>query len=234
MSTLTVQENHTITTHKWFSSLPAELQQDMLAHAQVKRYADGQPIYRRGEQAHSWYAVAAGAVRASGISATGKEVTLTYIEPGVWFGEISLFDKLPRTHDGTAHGDTTLLLIPAPSFHDLCDKHPALLRGIIQLQCHRIRLLFAALEDTNTLPLPQRLARQLQALANAYGNTSTQGVRIELQLAQEELAQLLGASRQRVNAEMKALERAQIIEHRQGKVTILNPQALSTWRSDEA
>jgi CRP/FNR family cyclic AMP-dependent transcriptional regulator len=72
--------------------------------------ADGAPLASRGTPAEEWCGVARGAVRVSSVSLSGKQVTLTYAEPGTWFGDIALFDGLPRTHDADAHGETTLLV----------------------------------------------------------------------------------------------------------------------------
>ena len=142
------------------------------------------------------------------MSLSGKQVSLTYVEPGTWFGDIALFDGLPRTHDAHAHGETTLLVVRKADFMHLLATHVELYDALLRLNCRRLRLMFDALEELNTKPLAARLARQLLRLARSYGVADEQGeVRIGLALAQEDLAQLLGASRQRVNQELKALER---------------------------
>ena len=80
-----------------------------------------------------------------------------------------------------------------------CTQFPELPLHFLKLQASRLRLLFAAMEDVNMLPLPARLAKQLVNLSHAYGVKEEDGVRINLHLPQEDLAQLLGSSRQRVN-----------------------------------
>mgnify|MGYP000426165584 CR=1 FL=1 len=60
----------------------------------VRRLADGDPLATRGSAAEEWCGVARGAVRVSSVSLSGKQVTLTYAEPGTWFGDIALFDGL--------------------------------------------------------------------------------------------------------------------------------------------
>ena len=77
----------------------------------------------RGDPAEAWSAVARGAVRVSSVSLSGKQVTLTYVEPGTWFGDIALFDGLPRTHDADAHGPTTLLVVRKADFKELLAQH---------------------------------------------------------------------------------------------------------------
>ena len=100
---------------------------------------------------------------------------------------------------------------------------------MLRLQARRIRILFGLVEDLNTLPLRARLAKQLLHLVRSYGVPSLadgREVRIGLHLAQEELAQLLGASRQRVNQELKSLERDDIIRIEPGGLVVRNRDAL--------
>jgi CRP/FNR family cyclic AMP-dependent transcriptional regulator len=208
MPTLTIVERQNIDNGSWFAKLSAALRQDILERASVRRLRDGELAGTRGAPAEEWCGVALGAVRVSSVSLAGKQVSLTYIEPGTWFGDIALFDGLPRTHDGHAHGPTTLLAVRKADFKALLCRHVELYDALLRLNCRRLRLMFDALEDLNTRPLAARLARQLLLLARSYGVAEDSGeVRIGLALAQEDLAQLLGASRQRVNQELKALER---------------------------
>jgi CRP/FNR family transcriptional regulator, cyclic AMP receptor protein len=208
VAALTIEERQHIDTGPWFSKLSAALRQDILQRATTRRYRDGELVGTRGARAKEWCGVAAGAVRVSSVSLAGKQVSLTYVEPGAWFGDIALFDGLPHTHDGHAHGPTTLLVVPGREFKALLATHVELYDALLRLNCRRLRLMFDALEDLATRPLGARLARQVLWLARAYGVPEADGhVRIGLALAQEDLAQLLGASRQRVNQELKALER---------------------------
>src|SRR5215218_10463202 len=89
---LTIEEREAINSGRWFSSLSPSLRHDILRCAYVKRYKDGELICARGDAADEWSAVARGAVRVSSTSITGKQVTLTYVEPGIWFGDVAIFD----------------------------------------------------------------------------------------------------------------------------------------------
>ena len=211
---LTMEEREAINSGRWFSSLSPSLRHDILRCAFVKRYPDGELISARGEPPDLWVACAKGAVRVSSTTLTGKQITLTYVEPGVWFGDVAMFDGDQRTHDVYAHGPTTLLCVARADFHKILAQHSELYEALLKLQARRIRLLFGQVEDLNTLPLRARLAKQLAHLVRSYGVpslSSNDEIRIALQLAQEELAQLLGASRQRVNQELKTMEREGVI-----------------------
>lgn len=204
---LTAEEQRGVEHGAWFGKLSAPLRADILARAQVRRLPDGGLVSVRGATADEWCGVAKGAVRIGSVSLAGKPITLTYAEPGTWFGDVALFDGLPRTHDASAHGETTLLIVGRTDFRVLLEGHVELYDALLRLQCRRLRLMFDMVEDLNTLPLAARLAKQLLLLARGYGIAEGTEVRIGLQLAQEDLAQLLGASRQRVNQELKTLER---------------------------
>ena len=208
---LTMEEREAINAGRWFSSLSPSLRHDILRCAYVKRYKDSELIASRGEPPEQWIACAKGAVRVSSTSVSGKQITLTYVEPGIW------------------HGETTTLNVAKADFKKILDTHIELYDAMLRLHARRIRQLFGLVEDLNTLPLRARLAKQLNHLVRSYGVPSlsdAKAIRISLQLAQEELAQLLGASRQRVNQELKQMERESVIKIEPSGLTILDRQAL--------
>ena len=186
-------------------------------------------IAARGDPPEVWLACAKGAVRVSSTSVSGKQITLTYVEPGIWFGDVSIFDGDRRTHDAYAHGDTTTLNVAKADFKKILSQHVEFYEAMLRLHARRIRQLYGLVEDLNTLPLRSRLAKQLNHLLRSYGAPSlsdAKAIRISLQLAQEELAQLLGASRQRVNQELKQMEREHIIRIEPGGLVVLDREGL--------
>ena len=223
---LTIDELHNIESGSWFSKLSPTLKSAILSRAVVRRLADGDPLATRGSAAEEWCGVARGAVRVSSVSLSGKQVTLTYCEPGTWFGDISLFDGLPRTHDADAHGQTTLLVVRKPDFKELLNQHNELYDALLRLNCRRLRLMFDQFEDLNTRPLQARLAKQILLLARSYGIAQGEEIRIGLALAQEDLAQLLGASRQRVNQELKGFERDGAVRVEPTRLVVLSRDKL--------
>ncbi len=226
---LTIEERAAINAGRWFSTLSPSLRHDILRCAYVKRYKDSELIVARGDPPEEWIACALGAVRVSSTSVSGKQITLTYIEPGIWIGDVAIFDGDRRTHDAYAHGDTTILCVAKADFKKILAIHTELYEALLRLHARRIRQLFGLVEDLNTLPLRARLAKQLIHLMRSYGVPSLANaseMRIGLQLAQEELAQLLGASRQRVNQELKAMEREEVIRIEPAGLTVRNREAL--------
>lgn len=223
---LTPEEMRNIQSGAWFSRLSQPLREAILARSVVRRLKDGATLVTRGSAAEEWCGVALGAVRVSSVSLSGRQVTLTYVEPGIWFGDISLFDGLPRTHDADAHGPTTLLAVRKPDFKELLAQHIELYDALLRLNCRRLRLMFDLFEDLNTRPLRSRLAKQVLLLAKSYGIAQGEEIRIGLQLAQEDLAQLLGASRQRVNQELKGFEREGAVRVEPTRLVVLSRDKL--------
>ena len=218
-----MEEREAINSGRWFSSLSPSLRHDILRCAYVKRYKDGMLICASGEPPEEWIACARGAVRVSSTSITGKQITLTYVEPGIWFGDVAILDGDKRTHDAYAHGETTLLCVSKADFKRILAEHVEFSEAILRLNARRVRQLYGLVEDLNTLPLRARLAKQLLHLTRSYGVMSlsdSNEIRIGLHLAQEELAQLLGASRQRVNQELKSMEREEVIRIEPGGLIV--------------
>lgn len=227
---LTPTEREAINAGRWFSSLSPSLRHDILRCAKVRRYADGTLIYATGDDAHEWLACAKGAVRMSSVNPSGRQTTLTYIEPGVWFGAMSTFLEEGRTRDAHAYGATTLLAVSRDDFRRILTQHVEFYEALLRQQAQRIRHIAGQVEDLNTLPLRARLAKQLLNLSHRYGITSfdtPEEVRIGLPLVQEEIAQLLGASRQRVNQELKKLERENCIRLDPAGLVIRDQEALN-------
>ena len=227
---LTVTEREAINAGRWFATLSPSLRHDILRQATVKRFKDGAPIYARGDRPQDWFACAKGAVRMSSTSVSGRQTTLSYLEPGSWFGAMSTFLDEPRTRDAHAHSETTLLCVSKERFRAILNEHIEFYEALLRLQAQRIRQVYGLVEDLNTLPLRGRLAKQLVHLSRSYGQAmqgDAQEVRIGLQLVQEELAQLLGASRQRVNQELKRMEREGSIRVDPSGMVVRDLQALN-------
>ena len=233
MATLSSAQIALLQSNLWFAALPSRVREAIIDAAKTQTLADGAHSHRKDHAAEGWFGILSGAIRICSTSPDGKESVVAYLEPGNWFGEISLFDGIPRTHDGIAHGATELLVVAPADFRALLAKYPELPIHFLKLQSARLRLLFAAMEDINTLPLEARLAKQLLNLARSYGVTEQDGIRINLHLPQEDLAQLLGASRQRINAQLADWARQGWIAVHFGHVTLLDSVALERVAKNE-
>jgi CRP-like cAMP-binding protein len=190
----------------WFASLPAPLADAVLAAGRVQRLAHGQVLFRRGDAPGDWHAVCSGAIKASSTAADGTESILAVLEPGNWFGEISLLDGGPRVHDATAVGETTVFAVPAGAFARLM-QDTAFATALARLMAGRLRTLFGIVEDATLRPTRARLARRLALLARGDATLAVEP-RQQLPVSQEELAMMLGLTRQTLSKELGELARA--------------------------
>lgn len=213
--------------NRWFRGLPAEAIHEMVGLARLRRLDDGQRLHARGDLPDGLYGVSKGGIRISNTGADGREALLTVLAPGSWFGEISLFDGLPRTHDGHAMGVTELLFIPRRDFQQLLERRPELYPHFMRLLCRRLRSSFHMLEDSALLPLPARLAKRLLMHAQYYGEASQNNERLSIQLSQETLGLMLNSSRQSINRLLKQFEQAGWVNIHYGQISILNEDALT-------
>lgn len=212
-------------TGYWFRTIPAALQDWLCNAGTARRLTPGERVFARGAPNCGLYAVVEGAISATGVSATGKEALLTLIEPPHWFGEIALFDGLPRTHDTIAVGPTTIVHIPQAALEALLRDEPRYWQAFGLLLTHKLRLSFLVLEDTALLPAAVRLARRLLMMADGYGER-VQAQRRSIALQQEQLAMMLSLSRQTTNQILQELCAHGAIRLARGEIEILDVDKL--------
>ncbi|WBG64881.1 Crp/Fnr family transcriptional regulator [Pseudomonas citronellolis] len=221
-----------IASGRWFQHLPAELREALGQAAIVRRLPAGQRLFARGDAPCGLYCVVEGRMRVGAVGASGKEALLALVEAPNWFGEICLFDGQPRTHDAYAEGPTTLLQVPLPTLHALLAEKPQYWRDFALLMSHKLRLAFTVLEEQALLPAAQRLARRLLMLAASYGEA--QASQRELHLPQEQLAAMLGLSRQTTNHLLKELEARGVLRLSYAGIEILDAHGLRLAAGEEA
>ncbi|MFE8597782.1 Crp/Fnr family transcriptional regulator [Archangium violaceum] len=214
-----------ILSGRWFQEIPEELGTRLLDAAVVRRLSSGQRLFSRGDQPCGLYCVVEGTIRISGVSESGKEALLMLMEPPHWFGEISLMDGQPRTHDAIAEGATRVLQVPQAALKTMLAQEPRYWRDFALLMSHKLRLMFIALEELSLLPAPARLARRLLMIAEGYGNLR-EGPRRVIDVSQEQLALMLAISRQTTNQILKELEARGAVRLTYGKIEILSLEKL--------
>ena len=205
----------------WFSQLPSMFKEFIVSHAVQQHFAKEQAIFRSGNSFNGIYAVLEGAVCLGYIDIEGKESVAAIVEPIMWFGEISLVDAQPRSHNAITTQKSLILHIPSAAIKNLLQQYPLFWYHIAQLTSQKLRFAFLELIAIQTQSLTQRLAQRLLFILNGYGNhlmieTNT------IHLSQEQLAQMLTCSRQTVNQELQDLEKQSILRLSFRKIEILD------------
>lgn len=206
---------------RWFHGSPAAFRDQVLAIATVREFEDGARIFARGDAPDGLYAVLDGHVHVSGVGEGGRGALLAVLAAPTWFGEISVFDGKPRTHDATACGAVKLLHVEEQALQNLLLAEPTFWRVLGILMASQLRLAFQVTEDLAVSSPRRRLARRLVMLARGYGDLELQSRRV-VTIKQEELAMMLSLSRQTANQLLKELEARGLVKLAYGGIEILD------------
>lgn len=195
------------------------------------RFPAGAAIMTAEQPGEVAYVVLGGTLRVSVARADGSEVVLALLGPGDIVGELGLLDRAGRSADVVALEAATLLWLDRPTYLRLRERIPTLADNLTALLARRLRLANQQILALATLDVNGRVAGQLLALADAYGEpVPAGGVRIPLRLTQSDLAGLVGATRVRVNQALGGFKRrGHLSEDRQHRVTLLDPEALAGY-----
>jgi len=149
-----------MSANPWFGSLPLAERRAVLTACETVRLHPGEMLFRQGDAVPpgtgAFYGIASGHIKASSLREDGKEAILVVLEAGNWFGEISLIDLQPRTHDATAVGEAEVLALPRSAF-DALMKRPAFSLAVCRMLAGRVRALYGMVEDA-TLRSTRRTA----------------------------------------------------------------------------
>ena len=173
---------------------------DLLASAMTTRKVDrGHVVFTEGDTGDRLFIVIEGKVKISRSAADGRENLLAVLGPSEMFGELSLCDPGPRTATATAVTDSALASLDHDDLRPLLFAQPAVAVQLLAALAQRLRRTNEAMADLVFSDVPGRVAKALLDLAERFGDDEQDGVRVHHDLTQEELAQLVGASRETVN-----------------------------------
>lgn len=159
----------------------------------------GEILFYEGDPGDRLYVILEGKVKLGRASGDGRENLLAVLGPGEMFGELSLFDPGPRNATATAVADTTLIGLGTDDLGSWLDGRPDVSRQLLRALARRLRRTNEALADLVFSDVPGRVAKALLDLSERFGHPTDDGLRVAHDLTQEELAQLVGASRETVN-----------------------------------
>lgn len=226
MAALSPAQLHTLGCDLWFSALPHELAQSLIGRGVLRRLRPSQHLFFRGDPPDGIYAVLSGSLRVSGVTAAGKEALLALLDPPVWFGEIALFDKLPRTHDVQADGEAVVLHVPLADLQAMLDAQPTWWPHFGVLLSLKTRLLLIQHEGHSLVSQEGMLARRLLWMVRST-EAGFNLDKIRLKINQETLGLMLSMARQTVNRILKDLEARGVLRVSYGEVEVLDIEKLA-------
>ena len=214
-----------------FADLDETQLEELAVLLRRRHYAKGEAIFREGDAGSSLFIVEAGRVKIAIGSPGGNEVILDLLEPGDFFGELSLLDREPRSADAVAIEMASLLSLQRAEFLRFLDGRPQVATRLLITMSHRLRRTTAQLHDVAFLDVPSRLAHVLLKLADeATGPPDASGAK-PLRLTQGQIAALVGTTRESVNKWLGFFERHGLICRDSGTVSVLQPRQLQKYAS---
>ena len=183
----------------------------ILAHGKVVRVPNGRSQVIGG----GIFVVVSGAMKLSRTMDSGNQVVVGVFEPGCWFGNLG-----GEKYSAEGLGGFAIVMVALPDVLQLCVDAPAILPLIFDYAASLERRLSTSLESLSDLSAPRRLARLLRDLGKRFGVATVDGTKIALRISQAELADLAGASRQRVNLYLRRLEKDGLLRQRGGHLEL--------------
>ncbi|WMT72085.1 Crp/Fnr family transcriptional regulator [Bradyrhizobium sp. Ash2021] len=202
---------------------------DILRAACAERvYAPGERIFTQGIPHTATYLILSGLVRTYYTSAIGNEITLAFWSKGDWIGGPDLFGREPN-HIWSAEAveKSSVLALPGPRLMELAAKIPAVAMAVIEALIFKLKWVSLLLQTLGTELVSERLAHLLIKLGEVHGETTSEGIVIRYPFSQEDLAAMVGASRQWVNRAFARLRREGIVCQRQRHIILKDPDRLA-------
>jgi CRP/FNR family cyclic AMP-dependent transcriptional regulator len=182
-----------------FTGLDASAADALRASMNLVKLRKGQSLFKEGDDGDHLFVVSSGKVKLGTKSVDGRENLLMILGPGDMFGELSLFDSGPRTATATAVTDSKLLALGQDKVIPWVKEHPEVSLQLLARLASRLRRTNEVVGDLVFSDVPGRVAKALIDLGVKFGEKRSEGLFVNHDLTQEELAQLVGASRETVN-----------------------------------
>ena len=182
-----------------FTALDDAAAASLRASMDAVKIAKGSILFKEGDDGEHLYIIIDGKLKLGTSSGDGRENLLSILGPGEMFGELSLFDPGPRTSTATAVTDAKLLSLSHEKVIPWLRQNPEVSLQLLTRLSQRLRRTNEAVGDLVFSDVPGRVAKALIDLGDRFGKTTPEGLLVNHDLTQEELAQLVGASRETVN-----------------------------------
>ncbi|GAA4954484.1 Crp/Fnr family transcriptional regulator [Streptomonospora halophila] len=182
-----------------FEALDEEGAAALRASVSEVRLGRGQTLFSEGDEGDRLYVILGGKVKLTRAAVDGRENLLSVLGPSEMFGELSLFDPRPRTASAIAVTDAVLAGLGHDDLRPFIAQQPQVSLQLLKALASRLRRTNDVMSDLVFTDVPGRVAGQLLDLADRFGKEGEDGLHVHHDLTQEELAQLVGASRETVN-----------------------------------
>lgn len=209
-----------------FSQFSPDELNGLVNFLRVARHPGRRVLFRKGDPGTNMMVVLEGRVQICTHSEEGKEFVVNIINPGEVFGEIALLDGSDRTADAVTMGPCELMVLERRDFMPFLRDHPDACMRLLDVLCQKLRWTTGVLEAALFLEGPSRLARVLVHLAGLYGQQGDEGIELRIRFSQQQLANMVGMSRESINKQLGQWRDEGIIATEDGRIVISDMDAL--------
>jgi CRP/FNR family transcriptional regulator, cyclic AMP receptor protein len=188
--------------------------------------ARGERLFQEGDDGDQLYVVLDGKIKLTRAAGDGRENLTSVLGPGEMFGELSLFDPRPRTMGAVAVTDARLAALAHDELRSWLAERPDVAMHLLRALVQRLRRTNDVLSDLVFTDVPGRVAKALLDLAQRFGTQEEGGLQVNHDLTQEELAQLVGASRETVNKALADFVARGWIQLHPKSVLLIDPERM--------
>ena len=201
---------------------------DLVGSLRLKFLKQGQTLFWKGDEGIALYIVKRGTIKIVLPSIEGDEIIVTMFSEGDFFGEMALLDGESRSADAVAIEPSEVFILSRNNFLSFLQSNVNAIESILSLLSKRLRRTDDMLEDTCFLNVSARLVKKLIELAESHGQQKDNKILIDLSLTQKELGDMVGATRESINKELKSLREQGLILTEESKIQILDISRLKS------
>ena len=205
---------------------PSEMQ-EMEKITRMEEVKKRQPLYLPGDPSSNVYLLKKGRVKIANTAPNGKEVTFDILEPGEVFGELDVLEDAPRSTSAETLDAAVICVIPRKDFDQYLAMHPTVMFKLTKLIGLRLKKIQSRVEDLVFRDVPARLAHLLLELSKSDGVAENHGIRLKVKLTHQEMANLIGCSRETVSASMGQFRDDGLIQMDGRTITLVNEKGLT-------
>src|SRR6185369_12286638 len=211
-----------------FAGFSGEELAEILREARSSRYPRNSEVFSQGDEAHSFFLLLHGHVRASKTTPSGEQVVMRYVSPGEVFGVAPAMGLKQYPATATAVDDSVVLAWPSAAWPRLVAKYPALATNTLQTVGRRLQETHTRVIEMSTEQVERRIAHALLRLAKQAGRKVEQGIEIDFPISRQDIAEMTGTTLHTVSRILSAWEQQGLVESSRQRITLREPHKLSS------
>jgi CRP-like cAMP-binding protein len=209
-----------------FAALPPDDIDDILADAAPARYAKGAHIFEQGAEAHAFFVLLHGHIRAEKTTPDGDQIVVRYVAPGEAFGIAQAIGLMHYPATAVAVVDCLAISWPAAAWRRLAEKCPQLTMNALQIVGNRLQEEHTRILEISTQQVERRIANALLRLMKQSGRKTEHGTEIDFPISRQDIAEMTGTTLHTVSRILSGWEEQGWVDTGRQRITVRTPEEL--------